>query len=72
MEDIFEVMEDKKNTIVEPFKGVFILILKICKKNKLVEIPSEIQLDEVKRDGKIFEELKNMKKSMKEFRKIGR
>ena len=63
-------MEDKKNIIVEPFKGVVILIVRMCKKNKLVEIPSKIKLDEVKRDnGKIFEEVKNIKKSMEELRK---
>ena len=66
-------MENKRNIIVEPLKGVVILIVKMCKKNQLVEIPSEIKLVEVKRDvGKISEEVKNIKKSMEELRKTGR
>ena len=44
-------MEDNKNIVVEPEKGVIVLIVKICKKNKLVEIPSEMKLIEVKKDG---------------------
>ena len=63
-------MEDNRNIVVEPEKGCIVLVVKMCKKNKFVEIPSEIELIEVKRDnGKIFEEVKNMKKSMEELRK---
>ena len=50
MEDVFEVMEDSRNIVVEPFKGVLVLIVKGLKKNKVVEIPSEIKLIEVKNE----------------------
>ena len=67
LREIFEVMEDDRNIIVEPFKGVVILIVKICKKKKVIEIPLQIELAEVKRDGgdgQIFEGLKNIMKYM--------
>ena len=63
-------MEDKNNIVVEPSKGAISLIVKALKKNKLVEIPSEIILVEVKRDdGVIFEELKKLNNSVKDLKK---
>ena len=40
VEDFFEIMEGSKNIVVQPFKGVIVLIVKTVKKNNLVEIPS--------------------------------
>ena len=68
-------MEDSKNVAVEPEKGAIYLIVKTFKKNKIVEIPSEIQLMEVKKDGvegEILNELKELKLEMEELkRKVG-
>ena len=58
VEEFFEVMEDSRNIIVEPLKGAIILIVKAVKINKVVEIPSEIHLVEIKKDGEIPDELK--------------
>ena len=72
MEEIFEVMEENRNMIVEPEKGALVLIVKTVKKNKIVEIPSEIKLVEVKKggmEGEIIEELKNLRHEMEELKK---
>ena len=65
-------MEDSKNIAVEPEKGIIALIVKTFKKNKVVEIPSEIKLVEVRRDGiegEILDELKKLKLEMEELKK---
>ena len=67
MKDIFEAMEDITNIVVEPEKGIIVLILKTYKKNKVIEIPSEIPLMVVKKDGvkgEIIDELKKLREEM--------
>ena len=62
--DIFEILEDKKNIVVEPEKGSIMIVVNAINKNRVILIPSEIQLAEVggKKMGEVFiEEFTKMK-----------
>ena len=49
LEDIFDVLKEKENIIIEASLGSIIMIVKKLNKNRLIEIPSPIQLNEVKK-----------------------
>ena len=59
------MLEEKKNILVDHEKGSIIVIIRVVKKNNIVEIPSEIELAELGKEEKVsaevIEELKKLR-----------